>query len=193
MFHSIQESLHKLYEDAALPEEVRRRVPEASVRAPQDWHRGAIRDALAGDDESWRVTAVFCMGSAKGFEDKILNALESEGSDILYQAVCAAGNRELHAARPRLTALLAPEETDKDVLPAAIEAVTDIRPQEAGMLLVDLADSEDKEIAEAADEATVTAETLCGDGTIDDNQDKRSRRKRAGLRGKRSFIPATIP
>jgi len=36
---------------------------------------------------------------------------------------------------------------------AAISAVGSIRPAEAGNILVDLADSEDEEIAEAADEA----------------------------------------
>jgi uncharacterized protein (UPF0147 family) len=51
-FHEIQESLCKLYLGTNVPKEVRRRVLEASVRAPQDWHRDAIREAYACADES---------------------------------------------------------------------------------------------------------------------------------------------
>src|SRR5712692_1724573 len=44
-FREIQESLHELYLDANVPSDVRRRILEASVRAPQAWHRAAIRAA----------------------------------------------------------------------------------------------------------------------------------------------------
>ncbi len=37
-FHGTQESLRKLYMDADVPKDVRRRILEASVRAPQNWH-----------------------------------------------------------------------------------------------------------------------------------------------------------
>ena len=170
-FLRIRDSLHRLYNDSAVPEEVRRRILEASVRAPQDWHRDAIRDNYASDQEKWRLTAIFCMRFIRGFEDQILEALESEDSDSLYEAVCSAGNWELDAAWPRLTALIASEETDKDVLLAAIEAVTDIRPLEAGLTLVDLADSEDEDIAEAATEATVQAKALSEDFDFDEDGD----------------------
>lgn len=168
MYLKIKESLRKLYMDGTVPEEVRRRVLEGSVRSPQDWHRDAIRGAYASSQEDWRLTAVFCMRFVKGFEDQLLEALESEDPDILYEAVCAAGNWELDAAWPRLTAFLASEKTNKDVLFAAIEAVTDIRPQEAGVILVDLADSEDEDIAEAATEAMLMAETLSKDIDFDE-------------------------
>jgi hypothetical protein len=49
---------------------VRRRVLEASVRAPQDWHQEAIREAYSSGDESWRLTAVFCMRFVRGFKDQ---------------------------------------------------------------------------------------------------------------------------
>ena len=67
-FHRIQESLRRLYMDANVPEEVRWRILEASVRAPQDWHQDAVRAAYSGDDEVWRLTAVFCMRFVRGFE-----------------------------------------------------------------------------------------------------------------------------
>jgi hypothetical protein len=48
--------------------------------------------------------------------------------------------------------------TPKPLLLAAIGAVANIRPAEAGTILVDLADSEDEEIAETAAEAMAEAE-----------------------------------
>jgi uncharacterized protein (UPF0147 family) len=53
-FRKIQESFRRLYLDASVPNIVRRRILEASVRAPQDWHKNAIRAAYSGDDEDWR-------------------------------------------------------------------------------------------------------------------------------------------
>ncbi|MBN2027045.1 MAG: HEAT repeat domain-containing protein [Actinobacteria bacterium] len=169
MYLKIKESFRKLYLDGTVPEEVRRRVLEGSVRSPQEWHRDAVRAAYTSDKKNWRLTAVFCMRFVKGFEAQILEALDSEDPDMLYEAVCAAGNWQLDDAWPRLTALLTSEETDRDILFAAIEAVTDIRPQEAGVLLVDLADSEDEDIAEAATEAMVLAESLPDDFDFDED------------------------
>jgi HEAT repeat protein len=128
------------------------------VRAPQDWHREAIRAAWSSEDEEWKLTAVFCMRYVRGFDDQIVEALDSENLDIQYEAVCAAGNWGLDAAWPHVTALLASEDTGKPLLLAAIDAVASIRPEEAGPILVDLADSEDEEIAEAAQEAMEMAE-----------------------------------
>src|SRR5438093_10541758 len=88
-FHTLQESLRKLYRDANVPKEVRRRILEASVRAPQDWHEDAIRVAYSSGDEVWRLTAVFCMRFVRGFEEQILEALDTEKPDIHYEAVVA--------------------------------------------------------------------------------------------------------
>src|SRR5437867_5327255 len=50
-FRRVQESLRELYTDAGVPEDVRRRILEASVRAPQDWHQAAVQAAYVSDDE----------------------------------------------------------------------------------------------------------------------------------------------
>jgi hypothetical protein len=59
-YHAIQETLRKTHLDADVPHEVRRRPLEASVRAPQDWHRDAIRAVFNSGDEAWQPTAIFC-------------------------------------------------------------------------------------------------------------------------------------
>jgi hypothetical protein len=157
-FRSVHEKLRKLYMDLDVPKEVRRRILEASVRAPQSWHENAVRAAYSSRDKDWKLTAVFCMRFIRGFDDQILESLDSKNPDIHYQAVCAAGNWEVDAAWPHITALVTSEKTDKDLLLAAIDAVAMIRPQEASEILVDLTASDDEEIVEAAYEAMAMAE-----------------------------------
>jgi len=152
-FHGIQKSLHKLYMDTDLPKEIRRRILEGSVRAPQEWHQEAIRDAYSSDDDSWRLTAVFGMCYVRGFTAQILEALKNENEDIHYQAVCAAGNWEVDAAWSHIAGLVTTELTDKSLRLAAIEAVANIRPKEAEEILLDLTQSDDEDIVDAAYEA----------------------------------------
>ncbi len=166
-FHEIQETLFRLYLDTDIPKEVRRRVLEASVRAPQEWHQGAIREAYASADESWKLTAVFCMRFVRGFNEQIIEALESENLDIHYEAVCAAGNWEVDAAWPHIAALITSKDTGKYLLLAAIEAVASIRPQEAAEILIDLIDFDDEEIAEAVSEAMAMTEAFFDDDDED--------------------------
>ena len=153
-FHGIQESLRELYMDTDVPKEVRRRILEGSVRAPQDWHQEAIRDAYSSDDESWRLTAVFGMRYIRGFNTQILEALENKNEDIHYEAVCAAGNWEVDAAWSHIANLATTELTDKSLRLVAIEAVASIRPQEAADILIELIQSDDEDIVDAAYEAT---------------------------------------
>lgn len=70
-FRRIEKSLRELYMDAQIPWEVRRRILEASVRAPQDWHESAVRSAYASGDDASKLTAVFCMRFVRGFDEQI--------------------------------------------------------------------------------------------------------------------------
>jgi hypothetical protein len=166
VFLEVQQSLRELFLDAAVPQDVRRRILEASVRAPQDWHRDAIRAAYSSDDEGWKLTSVFCMQFVSGFDDQILEALDSNDAEIQYQAVCAAGDWEIEAAWPHIAALVTWDEIDKPLLLAVIEAVASIRPEEAPGVLGALADSDDEEIVEAVFEALAMAE-----GSTEDEDD----------------------
>ena len=156
-FHNIQDSLEKLYRDNSTPKEVRRRTLEASVRAPQTWHQDAIRHAYSSGDKEWMLTAVFSMRWVRGFDDQILLALKSGNPELQFQAVNAAGNWELDAAWSHIVEFLNDAHSPKPLLLAAIGAVGSIRPTEAPEILLDLADSDDEEIAEAIDEAIAAA------------------------------------
>jgi hypothetical protein len=168
-FHRIRRALHELYADDRVPKQVRRRILEASVRAPQNWHRDAISRAYSSGDKDWMLTAVFSMRQVHGFDDQILEALKSSDPEIEYEAVKAAGNWGLNAAWSHIAGLVHDPATPKHLLLAAIDAVAGIRPQEAGAILLDLTDSDDEEIAEAADEAIAIAEGSSGE--IDDDED----------------------
>ncbi|MBW1852319.1 MAG: hypothetical protein JRJ15_13005 [Deltaproteobacteria bacterium] len=168
LFNKIRDSLRKLYMDAGVPKDVRRRILEASGRAPQDWHPDAVRAAYADNDEDWKLTAVFCMQFVRGFEDQIREALNSENKDILYHAVCAAGNWEMDEAWPHIAAIIVSEESEKGLLLAAIDAATGIRPQEAAEILNSLTNSDDEDIVDAAYEAMAMAGMLLDDESDED-------------------------
>jgi hypothetical protein len=157
-YHHIRESIHKLYRDESNPKLVRRRILEASVRAPEDWHGDAIRAAYASGDPEWMLTAVFAMSYVPGFDELILDALNNPDPDIHFHAVDAAGNWSVDGAWTHIAALVKNQATPKPLIFAAIEAVASIRPAEAEDLLGPLTNSPDEEIQEAALDALQMAE-----------------------------------
>lgn len=153
MFRNIQETLRRLYRDARVPRGVRRRILETSVRAPENWHQEAVRAAYRSNEEDWKLTAVFCMQYIGGFDEQILESIGDKNPDIFYEAICAAGNWEIDAAWPHIVALICSEQTEKELLLAAIDAAVMIRPGEAAEILEPLTDSDDEDIVEAVYEA----------------------------------------
>jgi hypothetical protein len=115
-FRNIQDSLHKLHFDNSIPKEVRRRILEASVRAPEEWHQDAIRAAYSSGDKEWILTAVFSMRWVRGFDDQILEALNSGDAEIQCEAIQAAGNWGLAAAWSHILALVCDAATPKSLL-----------------------------------------------------------------------------
>ncbi len=170
-FHGIQTSLREFYMDMDVPMEVRRRTLEGSVRAPQEWHKQAIRDAYSSGDALWRLTAVFCMRYVRGFDTQILEALESENKEIHYEAVCAAGTWGIDAAWSHIASLATSELTDKGLRLAAIEGVGNIRSQEAAEILNDLTLSDDEDIVEMAYEAMAMSGLFPDEDYDDDDSD----------------------
>ncbi len=162
-FQRIRWELQAVYRAADTPKEVRRRTLEASVRAPESWHEDAIREAYGRDDHEWRLTAVFCMGRVQGFTSEILASLDDPDEEVRFEAVQAAGLREIRAAWPHVARLLRSPDTDRQLLLAAIEASVGVRGKATIEFLGDLAASEDRDIALAAEEATRMAGALYGD------------------------------
>jgi hypothetical protein len=163
MFSRIQQTFYEQFMDSRTPKLLQRRILEASVRAPQEWHQNAVRDAYIRNDNDWKLTAVFCMQYIRGFDKQILEALSSENPDIVYEAVCGAGNWEIDAAWPQISAFVTSAEIDRDLLLAAIEAAALIRPHEASDILNPLLDSDDEDIVDAVYEALAMSDVFWDD------------------------------
>ena len=172
-FLGIQDLLRKLYMNADVPEDARRMILEASVRSPREWHEDAVRAAYSSGQEIWKLTAVFCMRFIRGFEEQIIEALGSKDEDILYQAICAAGNWEVDAAWSHIASLATTELTDKSLRLAAIEAVASIRPQEAAEVLIELTQSDDEDIVDAAYEGMAMSGWFPDEDFDDDDEDEK--------------------
>ena len=162
-FVAICAALRAIHDDPGQPTLVRRRALEASVRAPADWHPAAIRAALAIGDPTWKVTAVFAMGLIRGFETEILAALDDASPEVRHEAVRAAGAASLKAAWKRIVALLDAEDTERDLLIAAIEAAASIDPKRAPSVIRRFRKSPDDDIANAA-EAALEEASIFGQG-----------------------------
>jgi hypothetical protein len=156
-FNFLQKFLRKLYLDGNVPEKLRRRIMEASVHAPQGWHQNAVRAAYFCRDPEWKLTSVFCMSYIKGFDDLIVESLDTKNQNMLYYAVRAAGNWAIDRAWPYMAALVRSKKTSKPILLATIDAVVYIRPPLTSKILRSLIFSKDQEIVEAANKALFLA------------------------------------
>jgi hypothetical protein len=164
--------LKDLYADASLPKNVRRRILEASIRAKQDWHAAAIREAYSSGDSEWGLTAVFCMTYVHGFEKEILDSLKSSDPDVRYHAVEGVGSWQLEAGWPCLIKILSDPDPDKDLVLAAIESAMCMDVEKAVEPLEKLAESDDEDISEAAEEALSLLECECGcEDDFDDDEE----------------------
>ncbi len=90
--------------------------------------------------------------------------------EIRYEAVWAGGNGEIDGTWPYVSALLIAPDTDRELLLAAFEAAVSINPHEAKPLLAELTDSQDTDIAEAADSAMMMAATPFDDAFDDQSE-----------------------
>jgi hypothetical protein len=165
---AIREAMRNTYLNADAPKDVRRSALEASVRSREKWHPGAIRAAYYGEDDDWKLTAVFCMRHVPDFDREIVEALESSQPLVRLQAVIAAGEHEVEDAWPHVRAILEARTRDKELLLAAIMAAGSIKLDEAEELFADLDDS-DEEIAAAIAEARAIGGVL--DDSFEDDED----------------------
>jgi hypothetical protein len=157
-------ALRDSYQDPGSPKVFRRMALEASVRAQEPWHAGAVRAAYHAGDHEWKLTAVFCMRFVQGFDSEIVEALDSDDPDIHYEAVMAARDQAVPDAWDHLRALvlaagsgedLVPgeDDTERDLLIGAMHAVAFIRPLEAAEALAEIIESGDEGLSDAALEA----------------------------------------
>ncbi|MCP4148468.1 MAG: hypothetical protein GY757_12045 [bacterium] len=173
MFKGVRERLRQFFQNLKNPEEVRRTLLEGAVRAPMEWHRKAVKDAYYTGSEPWRITAIFCMGFIRGFEKEIVETLDSEDPALRLEALLAAGQQGIKAAWPYYKEILTSKKNDveKDLLLAAIDSAAMVNPREALPLLGEWELSDDEEIAEYAEDASMEAIMLVQDDMQDEPED----------------------
>ena len=106
-----------------------------------------------------------------GFDEEILESLDSNDIEVQRNAVEAAGTWELPGAWDHVCALIEDENTDKDLLLSAIAAVGNIRPGSAEAVLSPLLDSEDEEVIEAVEETLMMVDAMDDDYDEDEFED----------------------
>ena len=107
------------------------------------------------------ITAVFCMQYIKGFQQEILEALQSKVPEVKYLAIQAAGNWGVTESWPDIRKVLRNQDADMNLLLTAIDASVDIGHHEAIGVLSDLlAHSSNEDITEAVYEALAMLDEL---------------------------------
>ena len=134
--------------------ELRRRGLEAAVRSPQGWEANFVRAAHAGEDQEWRLSAVFAMRFLKGFDTEIMEALNDPDPQILAEAIRAAANWEVNGAWRKIARILSEKNLPKPVALACIRAVGMLRPNQVERLLDRFSKSRDPDIASAVEAAS---------------------------------------
>ncbi|HEY3290566.1 MAG TPA: HEAT repeat domain-containing protein [Anaerolineae bacterium] len=122
-----------------------------------------IHDAFLSDDPGLRVAAVVAMGRSGDakYAQPVARQLNNVLPIMRAEAARACGELAVHDAVPALGKLL--DDSESDVILAAIDALAEIGGDDAKKILEQASESEDEEIAEAAKEALEDFDFMHGD------------------------------
>ncbi len=136
---------------------VRRRALEALGYASHPEVPGLIQIAYDTNDEDWLQTALFAMGRSydkKRWGKSVLRMFEHPDSVVRYEAIRAAGELEMAAAREALFDMLEEGTDDDDIFFAAIWALSKIGGKGVrNMIEANLEDTDDPEEIQLLEEA----------------------------------------
>lgn len=141
----VQTTVLRIYNNSALPVQVRRRALEAISNSSHDEVTGAIRQAYKSIDRELQVSAIFAMGrscDSDEWEDIVLDELNSEDSEKRFEAARAAGELTLFDAVPSLSQLIL--EDDREIQETAVWSLGEIGGKEALRVLNALLDVAEK-------------------------------------------------
>lgn len=146
------------HEDDRQPVEVRRRALESLAFSSRVKTQPLIVRAYHDPERTMRVSALFSMGRSldPDWAQTVIEETENLDPEMRYEAARACGELELRAAVPALGRMIG--DPDPEIQSAAIWALGQIGGDRARQLLMACADSEERHIAEAADEAIAELE-----------------------------------
>lgn len=149
VWHALWYAAHSLEEDLS----VRRRSIEALAYFDRPEVTELIQQAYADDEPKMRVSAVFAMGRSgdQEWSEVVLAELETEDSEMRYEATRACGELRLIEATQQLSWMVA--DADVEVKMAAVWSLGQIGTPEARRVLEICYEQGDEALQDAAEEA----------------------------------------
>jgi HEAT repeat protein len=153
----VQETVLEIY-NSDEDDELRRRAVEALANCGHEAVHGMIEELYNHEDLPMRQSAVFAMGRTcdADWSPEILREMQSELSEMQYEAIRAAGHLELAEAVPVIARMI-DETEDGEILDIAIWALGEIGGERARKILSDLGAraeaQDDEDLYDAAQEA----------------------------------------
>lgn len=128
LLHRIEEKLLQLTMDAGEAKLLRRRALEAMGFSSRPEINNLIRAAYNNDDPEWLVTALFAMGRSANaiWIPSVMDMLDSDNEEVLFEAVRAAGELEAAIARKRLLRIVRKQPEGSEIRMAGIWALSKI-------------------------------------------------------------------
>lgn len=143
-----------IHQDASEPVEIRRRSLEALANSSHSAVAPLIRAAYADGNHELRIGALFAMGRtcSKIWREQLLDELESDNDEYLYEAIRACGQIQLRDSVQRISEYSLSE--DQEIQLMAIWSLGEIGGRHAFEVLTRLAENAaDDEVAAVIDEA----------------------------------------
>lgn len=176
-YERVRSYLLDIAKDTSRSTDARRYALEAVSFGYEEEILELIEEAYQAPTFQMKVSALFAMGrnGHRRWTPYILESLDSDSPDILYEAIRAAGELGLDSANDQLM-YIANAAEDKDIRLAAIWALGQIGHQHAFELLEELTfelDEEVREVAEAAlDEWLLMAELREEEAFFDEDDEE---------------------
>jgi len=152
--HEAQELAFETHNDTSQPLEVRRRALEALSNSSHPQKDKLIQSAYHSPEHLFKVSAIFAMGRTcdEKWEDIILDELNSEDNELVYEAVRACGEIGLSSSVRQLGQLLLDD--DREIQMMVIWSLGEIGGQQAvDILSVYEENVEDEDLLEATEDA----------------------------------------
>lgn len=162
-----QDAVVEILTNEAEDIDVRRRALESIANSSHEIVDEAIDAAYNGDESRMQISSVFAMGRTadEQWADMIINELDSEDSEMRYEAARAAGELLLEEAVNGLSRLAF--EDDVEIQDVAIWSLGEIGGKQAirvlNLLLEDARASKNKELVNAIEDAIASASLAGGD------------------------------
>lgn len=128
VLHRIEEKLLEITTSTSEPKLVRRRALEAMGFSSRPEVKPLILAAYDNNDQEWLVSGLFAMGRSANASwiPSVMEMLDSDNEEVLFEAVRAAGELEAPAARRPLLKLVKSEPEGSEIRMAAIWSLSKI-------------------------------------------------------------------